>query len=156
MGAADVIGVASAKNRNLVLREGATGYIDYTTADFADSCGASASDKEKFDVVYDCATGSGAGEDYRAAAVSCLRDADAQKGRKHGQYVTINGPAGMWMRMFTIGQKKNEHLFLMDSNTKDLNLLSQLVDDGWSDGAHKLNPIIMKVLSLSSQADVVS
>ena len=27
-----------------------------------------------------------------------------------GQYVAINGAASMWVRNFTIGQKKNEHL----------------------------------------------
>ena len=155
MGASEVIGVSSGKNRELVLREGATVHVDYKTTNFADRYGASAADNEKFDVVYDCASGSGAGENYKAAALTCLRTADAEEGREHGQYVAINGPASMWLRKFTIGQKTNEHLFLTDANTKDLNLLSQLVDGGWSDGTRRLNPIVTKVLSLTSQADVV-
>ena len=155
LGASEVIGVGSAKNRELVLKEGATEFIDYTTTNFFDTCGAGAADDKRFDVVYDCASGSGAGENYRASAVTCLREADAKSGRRHGQYVAINSPGGMWVRAFTIGQKKNEHLFLMDSNTKDLALLARLVDEGWSHGSEKLKPVVMKVLEFTSQADVV-
>ena len=146
--------MSSGKNRELVLREGATVHVDYKTTNFADRYGASAKDNERFDVVYDCASERG-GVIYRTAAVACLRAANTEEGRKHGQYVAINGPASMWLRMFTIGQKKNEHLFGVSANTKDLNLLAHLVDDGWSDGTQRLNPIVMKVLSLTSQADVV-
>ena len=134
LGASEVVAVSSEKNRELVLRQGATGFIDYTTTNFVDSCGAGAADIEKFDVVYDCASGSGADENYKPSALTCLRAANTEEGRKHGQYVAINGPASMWLRMFTIGQKKNEHLFGVSANTKDLNLLAQLVDGGWSDG----------------------
>ena len=155
LGASEVIGVSSDKNRELVLRQGATGFVDYNTTNFADQCGASAADIAKFDVVYDCASGSGAGENYKTSALTCLRAANAEAGRKHGQYVAINGPAGMWLRMFTIGQKKNEHLFITNANSKDLTLISQLVDDGWSDGAQRLNPIVRKVLPLTSQAELV-
>ena len=147
--------MSSAKNRELVLREGATGHIDYNSTNFADRCGASASDKERFDVVYDCASGSGGGEDYKTSAVTCLRGADAEVGRSHGQYVAISGAASMWLRMFTIGQKRNENLFISEPNTKDLNLLSELVDSGWADAVHKLHPVVMKVLPLTSQAMVV-
>ena len=151
-GASEIIGVSSAKNRDLVMREGATGHVDYATTNFADRYGESAAPGERFHVVYDCASGSGAGEQYKDAALACLRK--PAKGT-HGQYVAINGGIGMWARKFTIGQKANEHLFLTDVNTKDLNLLANLADVGWADGTQKLNPIMMKVLPLDSQSQLV-
>jgi len=36
----------------------------------------------------------------------------------------------MWIRHFTIGQKKNEHLFLTNANTTDLKILADLADKG--------------------------
>ena len=155
LGASEVIGVSSDNKRELVLREGATGYVDYTTTNLTDRSGASSADIAKFDVVYDCASGSGPGENYKTLALTWLRAANTEEGRKHGQYVAINGPAGMWLQMFALDQKTNEHLFLTDANTKDLNLLAQLVDDGWSNGTQRLNPIVMKVLPLTSQAELV-
>ena len=169
MNASDVVGVSSDDNWGMVLRQGATGV--YPPNDFADRCASTVYDNERFDVVYDCASGSKSGEYYKKSAVTCLREADAKAGRKHGQYVAINGPTSMWVRQYTIGQKKNEHLFVSKhntkdinllpsvfvgrNNTKDLNLLSQLVDDGWAGGTKRLDPVVMKVLPLTSQAEVV-
>ena len=150
-----MVGVTSSENREVVMREGTTSYVDYKTTNLADRCGAGAADTERFDVVYDCASGSESGENYKTSAVSCLREADTNAGRKHGQYVAINGPYSDWVRMYMNYQQKNQHLFLMFATTKDLDLLTQLVDEGWSDGAQKLRPKIMKVLSLTSQAEVV-
>ena len=156
LGASEAIGVSSGEKHGLVLREGDVGYANHTTTNFADLCGVNAPDSEKFDVVYDCASGSKKkGKNYKTSAVTCLRAAKPEEGRKHGQYVAINGPASMWLQMFAVNQSTNEHLFLTDANTKDLNLLSQLVDTGWSDGTQRLKPIVMKVLSLTSQAYVV-
>ena len=152
LGASEVVAVSSRQNRELVLREGATDHVDYTTTNFADSCGIGAADHKKFDVVYDCASPYAGGESYKAAALTCLRAADPEK---HGQYVALNGPAAMWLRWFTIGQEENENLFATDANTKDLDLLAKLVDSGWGFGAKRLNPVILKVFPLTSQADVV-
>ena len=155
MGASEVIGVNIGQDFGLVLREGDLDRANHTTTNFADLCGASAADKEKFDVVYDCASGSGSGEDYRESAVTCLRAANTEEGRKHGQYVTLNGRATMWLRWLTIGQRKNQHMFLTQFNTKDLNLIAQLVDDGWENRTQRLNPMVGKVLPLTSQDEVV-
>ena len=146
--------MSSGKNRELVLREGATVHVDYKTTNFADRYGASAKDNERFDVVYDCASERG-GVIYRTAAVACLRAANTEEGRKHGQYVTLNGRATMWLRWLTIGQRKNQHMFLTQFNTKDLNLIAQLVDDGWENRTQRLNPMVGKVLPLTSQDEVV-
>ena len=153
MNASDVVGVSSDDNWGMVLRQGATGV--YPPNDFADRCASTVYDNERFDVVYDCASGSKSGEYYKKSAVTCLREADAKAGRKHGQYVAINGPTSMWVRQYTIGQKKNEHLFVSKHSTEDLNFLSQLVDDGWAGGTKRLDPVVMKVLPLTSQAEVV-
>ena len=83
MNASDVIAVSSDKNRELVLREGATGHIDYATTDIADRCKAQVSDDrmEKFDLVYDCVSGSGSHDNYRSSALACLRHANITAGR---------------------------------------------------------------------------
>ena len=149
MGASDITAVTSTKNRELVLREGANGFLDYTVADIAERCGPEVSDHLRFDVVYDCASGSGEGENYRESGVTCLREPDEHEGRPHGQYVATNGANIMWMRMYTIGQRRNEHLFLNKPNTADLNLIAELVDGG------VLNPVVMKAIPLTSQAELV-
>ena len=155
MGASEVVGVSSEENREVVLKEGGTGYIDYKTTNLADRCAPSALDNKRYDVVYDCASGSQTGENYKTSALTCLREADAGAGHKHGQYVAINGHRGAWLRAVMNMQKENQHIFLTVANTKDLNLLSQLVDNGWSDGTKRLNPVVMKVFPLTSQAQVV-
>ena len=145
MGASDITAVTSTKNRELVLREGATGFLDYTTTDIADRCKASDDRMEKFDIVYDCVSGSGSTDNYRAPALACLRHANITAGRKHGQYVASSG--GMWLRVF--GPKQNEHLFSSKPNTEDLNFLAKLVDDG------VFSPVVMKAIPLTSQAELV-
>ena len=84
--------------------------------------GGNVKEEDKFDVVYDAATASGAGEDYRGRALKLLRPA--------GQYVAINGSPGMWLRTFTIGHSQGQHLVLMKSNTADLQLLAGLLGKG--------------------------
>ena len=57
LGASEVIGVTSTRNRELVLQEGATGYFDYTITDIAERCGARVTDNLRFvffsDIVLD-------------------------------------------------------------------------------------------------------
>ena len=69
LGASEVVAVSSRQNRELVLREGATDHVDYTTTNFADSCGIGAAEHKKFDVVYDCASPYAGGESARWALV---------------------------------------------------------------------------------------
>jgi NADPH:quinone reductase-like Zn-dependent oxidoreductase len=66
LGAAEIVAVCSAGNFPLVQGLGATRCADYGDAQAYDAL----VDGSRFDVVFDCATGSGSGENY---------DADARK-----------------------------------------------------------------------------
>ena len=48
---------------------------------------------------------------------------------REGQYVAINGAASFWVRQFTIGQKKNQKLVIVDPNSKDLEELAGMVTE---------------------------
>jgi len=123
LGAGRVVGVCSGKNRELVLANGADAVVDYTKENFWDM-------PDKFDLVYDTATNSGGNEEYKLRALSVLKTkADSTNG-KHGQYVAINGSVSMWIRMFTIGQKANQHIFFVDVNSKDLEQVRKFAEEG--------------------------
>ena len=107
--------------------------------------GEQAADLDRFDVIYDCATNSGGGENYKEQALRCLK-------RPGGQYVAINGALGMWLRLFSgWGQKQNEHLFLTNVNTADLEHLSSLVDTpGTScDAPTAVRPYVCRLMPFS-------
>ena len=76
---------------------GATEVIDYTKDDvvkyFSDEDD-NIKDDNKFDIVYDAATNSGAGEDYKDKSIRLLKD--------EGQYVAINGSPSMWLRLVSL------------------------------------------------------
>ena len=151
LGCGKLIGVCSGKNVEYCKSHRADAVIDYTRQSILDS-GERAGDGEAkaeaeseqpyYDLVYDCATNSGAGEDYKADALRVLRPAKCARTAAHGQYVAINGAVGMWLRKFTIGQRPNEHLFLTDMNTKDLDRLSSM---------DSLNPTIHLELPLDEE-----
>jgi NADPH:quinone reductase-like Zn-dependent oxidoreductase len=121
MGASHIVGVCSGKNAEYVKEHGAHRVVDYTAQKFEAVFGNQAANDERFDVVYDCATNSGGGEDYKAQAIQCLK-------QPNGQYVAINGAVWMWLRLFTGWQKKNQHIFLTNMNTSDLEYIASLVD----------------------------
>jgi NADPH:quinone reductase-like Zn-dependent oxidoreductase len=142
IGASEIVAVCSGRNAELVRQHGATKVVDYTTTSLLDVYPESSTpDSDKFDVVFDAATNSGAGEDYKATGVALCATGDAA--RRHGQYVAINGAVDMWLRAFTIGQKANQHLFLTDTNTADLALLASLASA--EDGVAALVPVIDSV-----------
>ena len=107
-----------------VKENGATEVVDYTKGDVVEHfTRQEESETKKFDIVYDSATNSGGGEDYREKSLKLLKQDESNHGGFcsvggpkcvlkliSGQYVAINGAASMWARNFTIGQKKNEHL----------------------------------------------
>jgi len=136
-GAAQVVGVCSGRNREIVSRNGADRVVDYTQEQISTLFG-SLPDEEKFDVVYDCASGSGAGEEYQADAWKVLK-------RETGQYVPINGGTMLWLRYLLQLQAKNTHLFLTSPNRPDLEVLSELVEAPAS-GGKRLEPVIAKTL----------
>ena len=106
----------------------------------------------KFDVIYDAASGSGAAEDYKSASIQLLRS--EQFNGTHGQYVAINGGPELWLRQFSIGQKKNQHLVILNPNSTDFTILSKLADEGWVDEdgkKKKLSPVLDDLLPLNSE-----
>ena len=159
MGAGKIVAVCSGKNSDLVKSHGADEVIDYTKHNVTDyfrakSTGGDVDECFKFDVIYDAATHSGAGEDYKTNSLELLCN-EGGPNKTHGQYVAINGKVDMWMRLFTrIGQKTNQHLFLADPNTTDLECLSKLANEGWTDenGEQKrLAPVVAEFLPFSSE-----
>jgi len=156
MGAKDIVGVCSGKNEEFVKSLGATDVIDYTKQTIKDYClneSGAINPELQFDVIYDAATNSGGGEDYKNISMELLKPATADK--KHGQYVAINGSADMWLRKFTIGFKANQHLMSLQTNPEDLQQLAKLVDDGWtnSDGAQEfVKPVIAEELPFTAEA----
>ena len=153
LGASHVAGICSSRNLEVVLKEGAHEVLDYTTTSIEERY-AKQADEGKFDIVFDAATCSGAGEDYKSASLRVLRG-DGGKSPSRGEYVAINGSLGMWLRLFTgFGQRPHEHLFLTDANTKDLQTLATLTDAGWEQDGEKrtLRPVIAKELPFDAAA----
>ena len=157
MGAGKIVAVCSGKNTELVKSHGADEVIDYTQHNVvnyfrSNSPNGEIDDSQKFDVIYDAASNSGAGEDYKPCAAHLLCKETPSKG--HGQYVAINGGIEMWLRLFTIGQKKNQHLFLTNFNTADLEHLSKLSEDGWTDAngeQKRITPSVANLFTFSSE-----
>jgi len=52
----------------------------------------------------------------------------------------------MWLRTFTIGHKRNQHLMMMDRNCGDLLYLSSLADEGL------IKPVLAKVLPFTAES----
>jgi len=143
MDAGHIAGVCSGKNEAIVKANGATEVVDYTKGDVVEHfTRQEESETKKFDIVYDSATNSGGGEDYREKSLKLLKQDESN----HGQYVAINGAASMWARNFTIGQKKNEHLVVTNMNTTDLEVLSTMAEEG------KLKPVICQHLPLDAES----
>ena len=156
MGAKDIVGVCSGKNEEFVKSLGATDVIDYTKQTIKDYClneSGAINPELQFDVIYDAATNSGGGEDYKNISMELLKPATADK--KHGQYVAINGGVDMWVRKFTIGLKANQHTMLTNQNPEDLQQIAKLVDDGWtnSKGVQEfLKPVVGEELPFTAEA----
>jgi len=138
--ASEIVAVCSGKNEKIVRSLGATKMVNYKTTKFVDVYG-EAKDEEKFDIVYDCASFSGHGEDYTEDATRVLR-----VGPPAGQYVPINGSKTMWARMTLGMQAANTHLFLASPNTKDLNTIAKLASE------EKLRPVIAETHPFTAEA----
>ena len=67
--------------RKQVKENGATEVVDYTKGDVVEHYTKQEGAVEKFDVVYDSATNSGGGEDYREKSLSLLKQDESNHGR---------------------------------------------------------------------------
>jgi NADPH:quinone reductase-like Zn-dependent oxidoreductase len=110
VGASEIVAVCSAANASLVESQGATRVVAYDGDD--EPIAALLSEGARFDVVYDAATGSGAGEDY----VNLCRKTVAPGGRR----VAINGGAWKWIRALTGWQRDDNKLVLTRQNGAEL------------------------------------
>ena len=155
MKAQKIVAVCSARNEELVKANGADEVIDYQKHNLVGYFKKeleTIDDSIKFDVIYDAASGSGAGEDYRTLSLQLLRSENFNGA--HGQYVAINGGPDLWLRQFSIGQKKNQHLVIWNNNSSDLKIISKLADEGWTDENGRkrvLSPVLDSSLPLNSE-----
>ena len=118
LGASEVVLCASAQNAAFVSGLGATKVIDYR--DPGEFTALREGRFGVFDVIYDCATGSGAGEDYSA---------DAQKMLKSGgTVVAINGGLSAWVRLLLRCQSSSRKLMLTRQNA-ELDTILDLLGD---------------------------
>ena len=143
LGAREIVGVASGKSAQMVLAQGADRVIDYQTQRMED-------EPADYDVVYDTATASGAGEDYRASGRARLAPA---RGERRAQYVAINGKVSVWLRKLLGWQERDTTLILTDANTKDLEQLASMADGTGPFGRTKrLAPVIFKTFPFAPDA----
>ena len=133
LGTKEIVGVSSGKNAEMA--QGADRVLDYTQQRLAE-------DAADFDLVYDTATGSGAGEDYRTGGRALLAPPSLER---RPQYVTINGGLSVWLRKLIGWQEQDTQLILTDANTRDLEQLAQMADGtGAYADAKRLAPVIFK------------
>merc|ERR1711892_1387845 len=135
LGASEIVGVCSGKNKDLVMEQGATRVVDYTVEKVGDVFPA-----EYFDVVYDTATGSGGGEDYFSVSEKLLNK------EKKAKNVILNGGLWTWVSYFCGLQKANRKLVLTDMNPADLDVLAKM------SGTKRIQPpVIFKTFPLDAE-----
>jgi len=137
---ADVTGVCSTRNLNLVQSIGADRVIDYTQEDFTKS-------RQRYDLFLDCIG--------NHSLLACRRVLNS-----NGTYVPAGGEAGRWMigslattlATLVLSQFVSQKLvpfFLAKPTKKDLTILCELMKSG------KVIPVIDKCFSLSHVAEAV-
>ena len=117
IGASEVVAVCSASNAELCTQLGADRVVDYRDAAAFRSMKADS----RFDVIYDCASGSGAGEDYSSDASAMLKPG--------GVVVAINGGLGSWLRMLFKLQSSNRKMMLTRQNGDQLETILSLLGE---------------------------
>ena len=122
-----IVAICSKKNTDFVKENGATEVVDYT--DSAQLEDFYASNKDKFDCVFDVATGSGGGEDYWEKSIPLLKVEKDSGGKEKllGNYVALNGPPGKWIRLFMNKQIPNQSLHYCEHSTADLEQVASLL-----------------------------
>jgi NADPH:quinone reductase-like Zn-dependent oxidoreductase len=138
MKATPIVAVCSAANIDLVKQLGATSVVDYSDAAAYEAFKSSST--SKFDLVYDCASGSGKNEWY-------LDDARRNFLKPGGKIVAINGGAWQWIRALTKLQSKELQLMLTDQNGTDLEALLVLLGNN----SNNFRPTIDSTYPLTSK-----
>lgn len=116
MKASPIVAVCSAANRELCLQLGATKVVDYTDTAAYETF----KDSDKFDLVYDCASGSGNKESYQEDSRLCFL-------KPGGKIVAINGGAWQWLRMLTKMQSNDHQLMITKQSGVDLTSMLDLL-----------------------------
>jgi len=114
-----IIAICSGRNTELVKKNGATEVVDYTDSETLTSFWKR--EAGMINCVYDAVTFSGKGEDYTASSMELLRPGS-------GQYVTLNGPASLWLRKAIGMERKNQQLIVTQCSREDLQSIVTLLD----------------------------
>ena len=111
MDAGHIAGVCSGKNETIVKENGATEVVDYTKVDVVDHF--DRQELKKFDIVFDAATNSGGGEDYREKSLKLLKKDETNHGRLIGKVTThvVDRPT----QLICISD-----IYCQQTNTKDI------------------------------------
>lgn len=135
---ADVTGVCSARNLDMVRSIGADHVIDYTREDFAQS-------GQRYDLIFDCVGN---------RSLSACRRVMTPK----GIYVIIGGPAGRWvgplapsLRALLVSPFVSQSLvmFTASINKEDMVVLKELIE------ARKVMPVIDRCYTLSEVPEAI-
>jgi NADPH:quinone reductase-like Zn-dependent oxidoreductase len=136
---AEVTGVCSTRNVDMVRSIGADDVIDYTQEDFADS-------GQRYDLIFQSAG--------TRSASACRRVLTSKgtlvlsSGESHGRWI---GPVGRIIRARLLSLFVSQRManFTMKPNKKDLQTLKELIEAG------KLTPVIDRTHSLTEVAEAV-
>lgn len=142
MGAAEIVGVCSAKNIELVREHGATRVIDYNVDKVSTVHQKWQTPQQFFDVVFDAATGSGGKENYYEESQKVLKP--------NGKIVCLNGGVSTWLRKFTNFQRADQDLILTAHSAKDLAELTAMIDST-EEKRSGFRPVIAKVFPFDEQ-----
>jgi NADPH:quinone reductase-like Zn-dependent oxidoreductase len=135
---AEVTGVCSTRNLELVRSLGADHVIDYTQEDFTEGA-------QRYDVLLDCVG--------NHSLLACRRVL-----KPEGKYVMIGGPSGRWLRpmdsaleAMVLSQLVSQDMgmFLADMNQEDLAVLSELMASG------KVTPVIDRTYQFSELPEAI-
>jgi NADPH:quinone reductase-like Zn-dependent oxidoreductase len=132
---AEVTGVCSTKNLDMVRSIGADHVIDYTQEDFTKPV-------QRYDLIIDNAANRSISEYKRALT-------------PNGICVVVGYSLGLMLQLMVLGPwisktgGKKMGLMLADTNNKDLNILKELLEEG------KVEPVIDRRYPLSSAAEAI-